>query len=290
MTTIATPISDTDNLGLGLNTDLPADQYHALKLASNSLLSKMLQSPAHARYAMSNPSPTTPALKMGSAIHTAVLEPGLYDTAYYQLQHKLDRRTKAGKQQWNDLLLTYGDDYILTAEEGELVAQVRHAVMTHPLAKALLANREHTEASMLWRDEATGVCCRARADAVVEFNGKRFLVDLKTTQDASPRSFERSIFNFGYHRQAAHYLAGAEAVGIPAQGFAIIAVEKTAPYGCAVYMLEQPAVLAGDTQRMRLLERWAECEATGEWPGYPARAHEIGIPAWAERLIENGEL
>ena len=30
-----------------------------------------------------------------------------------------------------------------------------------------------------------------------------------------------------------------------------------------------------------LLERYAECERSGEWPGYPDEVRDISIPEWA---------
>ena len=55
-------------------------------------------------------------------------------------------------------------------------------------------------------------------------------IDLKSTQDSSPGAIEKSIYQWGYHRQAVWYRRALRAVGMNAQAFALMFVEKTPPY------------------------------------------------------------
>ena len=51
------------------------EEYHASDGLSNSMMNKLLKSPAHMKYYMDNPDPSTPAQVLGTQAHTALLEP-----------------------------------------------------------------------------------------------------------------------------------------------------------------------------------------------------------------------
>lgn len=144
--------------------------------------------------------------------------------------------------------------------------------------------------------DVDGVPCRARFDALSEEtkNGV-YGIDLKTTDDATKMGFERSVSRFGYFVQEAHYKdVYKAAVGTPVDNFFIIAAEKTAPYEVAVFQIEPFWVDMGHKKAARAREIFAECTATGEWPGYTTETQELNAPAWAviehEMQYENGEI
>jgi hypothetical protein len=37
----------------------------------------------------------------------------------------------------------------------------------------------------------------------------------------------------------------------------------------------------------RLLNLYAECKRTGNWPGYQSGIQIVNLPAWAQRQLEN---
>jgi exodeoxyribonuclease VIII len=78
--------------------------YHAHPAISKSHLDLIARSPLHywARFLDPKrviPEPT-PAMRIGSAVHTHVLELDKWDTEYTVAPDGLDRRTKAGKEAW----------------------------------------------------------------------------------------------------------------------------------------------------------------------------------------------
>ena len=101
-------------------------------------------------------------------------------------------------------------------------------------------------------------------------------MDLKTTTDASPKGFAKSVASFRYHVQAAHYLAA----GL-FDKFIFIAVEKEAPYAVACYELDADALTEGQRLRGRDLQRIANCRAMAAWPGYGDELQTISLPGWA---------
>lgn len=260
----------------GLYPGIADTVYRLWPFAAQSIL-KVLRdkTPAHAKEHMDHPSPPTPALRMGSAIHMAVLQPDLF-TSRYVAAPSVDRRTKQGKESWEAFLSENEGRIVLAADEMAECLAVRRSVASHSTARKLLEGE--AERSAVWQDADTGVWCKGRFDDIARSIGA--LTDLKTTADASPSSFTRSIFRYGYYLQAAHYLRGAQTLGIDARFFTVIAVEKDAPYCVAVYHIRDEAIEAGAKELRPLLEIYARCEETGIWPGYPPEAVEIDMPSY----------
>ncbi len=266
----------------GLYPGVTAEQYHRWPLASQTILKVMRdRSPAHAYEQMMNPTPPTPALRLGDATHVAVLQPDLFP-ARYVVAPDMDRRTKAGKAAWAEFEAENPLAEILKADEYQQCLRMRDAVWSNPTAKALLEG--NAEISAVWNDPTTGIRCKGRFDDHSKAFGA--IVDLKTTKDASRTAFTKAIYNFGYYIQAAMYLIGAKALDLDADLFAIIAVEKEPPYCVAVYQIEDEALKAGRDELKPLIERYAECQASGLWPGYDEEPVEISLPPWSWNLID----
>lgn len=267
----------------GVYPGLPIEDYHRLNCASNSRLSKLLRSPAHLKAYLDEPQDDTSALIMGRAAHSAILEPDLFAKLYGR-SSGADRRTKAGKQEWDDLLAQFGDGYVLKSDDYDASLRMRDAVRSHASAGKLLGGDGETEFTIVWgRDVGDGefVRCKARLDKFSPVLAGGVIVDVKTTKDASPREFERSIFTYGYARQAALYLDAARSAGIDAEHFVIVAVEKEPPFAVAVYRLTDGVIEAGREQVTELLKTYAMCEALQAWPAYGEDVKDIAIPTWA---------
>lgn len=258
----------------GLYPGINAFEYHRWAGASQSRLKVIRdQSPAHLRWQMDNPRPSTPAQEIGAAVHTAVLEPDLFTGLYVQ-GIEGDGRTKPVKEARAQLEADHPNSTVLTAKDYVTCLAVRDSVAAHPHAKALLGG-EH-ETSAVWQDEDTGVLCRGRFDA----RGMGAITDVKTTRDASPDRFPYDFAKYGYHIQGNHYLRGDNTLGGDANTFVIVAVEKEPPYCVAVYQVDAKALYDGRRELDILLQRWAECAASGIWPGYSTDVVTIDLPAY----------
>ena len=261
--------------------------YHSgSELSSTFLKSLASRSPAHARAALVEPHPETPALLLGRAVHCRVLEPGTY-AGRFVVAPLVDRRTNAGKSAWADLAAAHPGATILTADDAAVVDGIAASIEAHPLAR-MIFRRGAAEVSGFFTDEVTGAACRIRPDYLRPADS--LLIDLKTAQDASPKEFERSIAKFGYHIQAAHYLAGYRAISGDDKGsFLFLAVEKTPPFAVGLYRLDDDAMAEGARVRRRALDLAARCLETGRWPAYSDEVQSISIPRWAYSATENEE-
>jgi hypothetical protein len=259
------------------NTD-----YHAHAAISKSHLDQVAKSPLHywARYLDPNrvvPEPT-PAMAIGSAVHTHVLELDQWDARYVSAPDGIDRRTKAGKAEWEAFTAAATGRTVLPKADADLVMRMAHSVFSHPAAAMLLALPGKAETTHMWTDAATGLQCKCRPDWLTDDG--RLLVDLKTTEDAG-RGFAKSIAQWRYHVQASWYLDGIEqATGTRPEQFLFLCVEKKAPYAVAVYAADAEMIAAGAQTAARDLDVLATCKAASAWPGYSDQIEPISLPPW----------
>lgn len=251
-----------------------ASDYHAHPALGSTQIRELLRSPAHFK-ALGEKEPT-PAMQLGTLVHTLYLEPEEV-SARYVVTPKVDRRTKAGKAAWADFQATAAGRELVDAE---LMGQANACAVAlrEFMCGKNVGSFDDVERSLFWEDADTGVACKARPDAITS---RGIMIDVKTTRDASPGGFAKSIANFGYHVQAAHYLEAAAANGIHVDAFMFLAVETSAPHAAAAYLLDEDALAEGQVRRAEALDLYAACEASGEWPAYSGRIETISLPRWA---------
>ena len=176
-------------------------------------------------------------------------------------------------------LANNGDRIVLSQEHWDQLMAMRDAVMNHPAARALLTAKPGVaEHSVYWIDPVTGELCRCRPDY---WRIDDIIVDVKTTDDASPEGFAKSIANWRYDVQDPFYRDGIKlATGREIRGFVFLAVEKKAPYAVGVYVLDPESIELGRLQYRADLNRYAECKAANQWPGYGDKIQTISLPKW----------
>lgn len=276
--------------------DMPAAEYHSRHEISSHDLGRILEAPAKYIHAKNNPMTPTPAMRLGTLTHLAVLEPDLFEASVVVMPDDAPARPSSRQRHakkpspetvasclwWDEFERdTLGKD-IITADELLTLDAMRLAVNRHRSASSLLAKITLTEASCFWEDPQTGVLCRMRTDAVA--TDMKLIIDLKTGIDVSPDGFSRAVANFGYHRQAAVYIDGMRAVTGDDYRMAFIAVEKDAPHLVAVYVLSDAAVEQGRQEIRAGLETAARCIADDEWPGYSEQVVALDLPRWAQTM------
>lgn len=153
------------------------------------------------------------------------------------------------------------------------------AVAVHPIAGKLFAQGV-AERTLIWRDEATGVLCRAKADWL-RWGG---IVDLKSAADASEEALSKAAHNHGYAVQAPFYLRGfRDRFPDIEPYFVFVSVEKEPPYLVHVNQLTEQAMAWGDRRATAAMEIYRDCTASGVWPGYPLNEiTDIDLPGWVK--------
>jgi exodeoxyribonuclease VIII len=267
---------------IGLGYDIPADKYHADPSVSNTMLSDMAKSPAHC-FALNlapnrPPRLATDAMLAGTLCHTAILEPGSIAERYVIRPDGIDYRTKDGKT-WRDAQVLP----IISWEDANTAEKQLDAFLRVGALRELRASGS-AEASVFWRDAATGLRCRARPDWLHPTGRNRGKVmDLKTIRDLTPEAVQRAIASYGYHRQAAHYTNGLEACGFKVEEFIFGFVSSSYPFLAAAFVLDEETLQQGRDEVAELLMLYAECEAANKWPAFGDGLLVTGLPTWAKR-------
>lgn len=259
----------------------PESAYHkrTIGVASKSALDQIARSPAHYRaWVEGEDREPTPALEFGRAVHMAILEPSRFASAYIVAPDFGDLRSSKNREARDAWREQNPGAVVISQADYDTIGGMLRSVMLHPAASKLIADGT-PEVSLYWRDAITGLRCKARADYWVKSKG--LVIDLKSTLDASPREFARSVIKYRYHVQDASYRAAFHACGEPITHFAILAVEKTAPYACAVYTLDTDAVARGFGAYRLDMSALAECIKTNRFPSYSEGVEELSLPAWA---------
>lgn len=264
-------------LGLVLQSN---DDYHRGPGISKSHLDTIAdKSPAHywARYINPDrePDEPTPAKILGSAVHAAILEPDLFLSEYITAP-EINRRTNAGKAEWEAFVAENKGRTILTPDQMQAALAVRDAVHRHPVASGLLHGGA-AEQSFYARDPEFGALVKCRTD----YMAGDLITDVKSTEDASPAGFAKSAANYRYLCQVAWYWDVLDAhYGEHPPYWAFLAVEKEPPYAIGIYYPD-----ANDVQRARMacrrdLARIMELRKSGVWPDYATEALPLAMPSW----------
>ena len=283
----------------GLYAGLSSERYHRAPGVNQSKLKIMRdKSAAHLRYYLEHPPQQTDSMRLGAAIHDAVLLPDEFERLW-QTAKQCEGVTKQGKQcTKTGSVVEDGKHFchvhaasnisnvepepvtLLSPADYQTCLNVRDAVRAHPRASKLLTGR--AERSAFWIDEETGVLCKGRFDLLSTVFPA--IVDLKTCRDASPEAFARTIWEYGYHLQAGHYLDGERILDIyggEEVRFATVAVEKEPPYCVAIYEIGEEWLDSARLELRALIRQYADCLESGIWPGYSDKVEPIEPPRWA---------
>lgn len=279
----------------GIHQNVPAEVYHRKELGvvNCGALSRLAKTPAHYRAWLDEAEDSDTAAKVfGRAYHDRVLLPNLFARRYvgepigapYRPTDAM-RNAKnpsessiARVQFWDEWDSRNAGKIVLSAKDFALIEVMHAALMSDPDIATLFGEGD-SEVTLLWADDDTGLKCKARAD---RWNRRtRIMADLKTTDDASPRAFARSVVNYGYEVAHAHYCEGAKACGEPIKHYLFVAQEKHPPYLAAVYELDVAGESRGQEIRQRGIDTMAECMTSNTWPGYPRGVQSLPLPGWA---------
>lgn len=262
-------------------------KYHGdVRRISKSGLDKIRQSPYHYWYWYLNPArpkqKDTPATLLGSLFHTAMLEVDKLDKQF-MVAPEINKRTKAGREEWDELqaYALANRVKLVTQELIDTARLMRDAAYRNPIVRDLMSEPGESEKTILFDEPMTGAACKCRPDRLLN-NG--FILDFKTTDNASPVAFGKSAYKWRYHVQAAFYSDGYKAAyNITPEAFVFIAVESSEPFQVAVYVLDPDALELGRGEYLHDLETYQRCKATNMWPGYQpdGKAQLLQLPSYA---------
>ena len=136
------------------------------------------------------------AMALGTAVHCAMLEPESYYNEFHVMP-KIDRRTKAGKEQFAIEQKKAENKKLVAFDDHEKITKILDNFRNHDLAQKYC--KGEIELSHYLKHEDLDV--RVRPDCLNRV--ENFISDVKTCQDNAPMAFKRDVYKYGYHLQAA---------------------------------------------------------------------------------------
>lgn len=225
----------------------------------------------------------TEEMKFGKALHCSILEPDLFKNNYMVIP-KIDKRTKDGKAEYASYMqLSMGKEII--SDENLKDIELMNNVLFSKDSSKLLKCGGLVEHELYWRDNEFDIDCKAKLDVFIQPNNvfkNGVIVDIKTTQDATPDVFTRSIDKYGYYNQAAFYCNAVKQIynTVDLPMFIIIAMEKTSPYEINFFELDNKSIKFGIRENKQLMSKYKECLTTGNYHGYEDKINSISLPAY----------
>jgi len=252
-----------------------AVDYATIQAVNFSSLKEILTSPRRYRHRLKSPRPSTKNMRLGTAAHTAVLEPERFMIDYALFSGK----RRAGKK-WKEFQAANDGKQIIKTDEYKTAIAIRDAVRRDACAMRYL-EAGHPEVTIVWDDTETGVRCKGRLDWVSQ-DPSDVVVDLKGAANIESFAFWRSAARLLYHAQKAFYLDGFKAA-VPGSDpkSKVVAVEFEEPHDVVVYNMTNEVLDKGREEYRSMLIRLVECEHRREWPGYANGCEmDAQLPAW----------
>ncbi len=260
----------------GIMPNIPSDVYHHVSCPgiSKSGLDLVHRSYSHFLYSKTHPE-DTPAMAFGRALHDAVLEPETFTDRYTQEPTGINKRTKAGREEYEIFLKENSGKTILSNTDQTTIMTMTKKLREHKIFEMMLKDAR-IEHSIFWEDPGTGITCKCRPDIFIEKEG--VVVDLKTSVDASFHSFRKAIVNYSYDKQGAFYLDGVSAITEQTfKDFILVVIEKKPPHGIAIYNLVEPVIDAGRQLYKQDLQKYKEALENEKDRGYPLEIQPIDM-------------
>lgn len=257
--------------------DMSNEEYHLdPSLSASGAKTIAMKSLAHYKYSKMKRSP---ALDLGTAVHTLTLEPHQKNTVWCGPE---TRRGNAWKEQ--EEAAKAAGAVLLTEADYQVAIDMANAVRSNAAAMELLSGDLTVEASVFSTDHAHGVDLRCRPDGWRKDIAA--VIDLKTTIDPSPQGFAKQAANFGYHIQDQFYRHAMMLDGHEVDRFIFIAVGKEAPYPVGVYELDALSLHEGSAGVQYALEQYAKAQRTNVWDYGYGELQTIQIPRYAFNFTE----
>jgi len=220
------------------------DEYHSHKSISASGLKTIYKKSVY--HHLNSMFKMSDAMNFGSAVHSALLE----DSNDIAVLPEFNARTKEGKKIKQDFFDNNKGKIIIKQEEQEAIEKIKKNFNGHSLAKSLVQRLTETEVSYYGTIDKVPV--RVRPDGIKDND---YIIDIKTTMDASPRYFKSQMYNFAYHLQACFY---SEALGYDPAKFRFITIENKYPYTVEVFAMSEDMIEYGRDAWRIAFNSWKE--------------------------------
>ena len=201
-------------------------------------------------------------LDIGSALHKIVLEPKEFNDEF-AIAPVVNKRTKAGKEEWEQFVEKNQDKTILSKEDFELVESMKNKLLALPNLKKWL---EAGIAEKSFFAKIDGVDVKCRPDLLIKTKSGYIVIDLKTmSSEATAENFTKASGNFLYHLQDAVYREVLKRNGINVIDFIFAGVSKLDYSGADYFRHDVTSLDLGKELMDKALFKFKWCLENNEW-------------------------
>lgn len=239
---------------------------------SYSSLKEFAKSPRHYLDYLNRKKETTAAMLFGSMVHCLLLEPAKFNEQF-AVMGTIDKRTTAGKEAYAKFVEeSAGKDVVMENDYNDAKALTDN-VLSNPSLKQYVDNCHQYEQE--FRAEMWGLPVRGFFDGIAE----DYILEVKTTQDATPDALMRDFFNRQYHMQAGLYNL------VSNKPIKYLVIETKSPYDSYIADATENYIKKGQELFSNTIVKFSECMKHNAWDkGYEYHTGKISIdlPSWVK--------
>ena len=270
-----------------LTPNVPFADYCKIDAINISTLLKLQGvTPEEGQYAMTHDIDDTTSLVKGHATHSALLEPAEFERLYCAMPDFGDGRTTAAKAAKAAWLEANAGKVNLTSDEYAAAIGMRDKVLGRPFLKEFFAGAGQNELTLTWTDETTGLACKARVDRITQAHGYQTLIDFKTGRNLADYAIEKAQADYSYHIRMAWYLDALNLLRPSEWRTVLVWACNEPPHVVRATEMDDDPIVEGRAVYRELLDLYAACRKSGNWPGFGDGVEVVNIPPWAYRLTQ----
>lgn len=276
-------------MNLGIIYNEPMADYHATDCVSAHRLDDIEPRPLVYRNKWIEksipPREESAAFLFGRLFHCLALEGEDATRTRFAVAPKCDRRTKAGKEEFAAFSAANAGKDIVFEDDMTLAWRMVAAIRAKPAAVKLLS-RGKPEVTFRSKLDKFAVQCRVDWYDGEDAAGP-LCVNLKSIETLD--HFDKHYVNFSYYRSDAFYrLVVAKVLGLDSRAPQMVNLvcEKQEPFEVSIRTPDAEALEIGAREVMALLTKLDRCYESDFWPGEPAEARPVSLPAWKVKQAE----
>ena len=211
-------------------------------------------------------------MAFGSLIHCLLLQPNEFNNQFAVMSN-IDRRTKDGKAAYEAFLLSAEGKEVITEEQYEEANNLVNKVISEPHIAQAIQNCNRFEHE--WRADINGIPFRGFFDGEAD----DYILEVKTANDASPKTIINDFYNRQYHIQAGLYSQ------VSAKPIKYLIIETTSPFNIVLADADHAFVDYGMKEAVKNINAFKVCLENNMFDmGYEFHMDEghftIGLPSW----------
>jgi exodeoxyribonuclease VIII len=251
------------------------ETYHASAHLGRSRLQTFASSPRKFQFLhlQGNDPGATPAMELGTLVHTLALEPHRFGYDYV-VAPEINRHTKAGKEEWATLQAS--GKHVVQSDDLDVALNMANACRSRLGVMSCDPESYEPRVEVVFRGIMQGIPCQCRVDYI---SPQGICYDIKTTKD-EPERWERGMIKAHWLQDIFYRSVIEAATGILPPPVRYLAVCKTAPHETIIRWIPDALTAFHREKLADLLTRFLACQMTNDWPEYDQGEAEAPIPGW----------